>query len=124
MFRRSQQQSLRWVHGCDPRSGSRWQRRDRRHAAGSVSRPESLATHQEQRDGNPAIRSAVAPVKENTMRAAAVTDYGATPGVAEIPTPEPARGQVLIKLRAAGMNPMDMQRIIRSYTNSARPRHP
>jgi NADPH:quinone reductase len=42
------------------------------------------------------------------MRAATVTEYGATPGVAEIPTPEPGRGQVLIRLRAAGMNPMDL----------------
>ena len=45
--------------------------------------------------------------KENTMRAVTVTEYGATPAVAEIPTPEPGPGQVLIKLRAAGMNPMD-----------------
>ena len=42
------------------------------------------------------------------MRAATVTEYGATPGVAEIPTPEPGQGQVLIRLRAAGMNPMDL----------------
>lgn len=41
------------------------------------------------------------------MRAVTVTEYGAAPAVAEIPTPEPGTGQVLIKLRAAGMNPMD-----------------
>ena len=41
------------------------------------------------------------------MRAITVTEYGATPAVAELPTPEPEPGQVLIKLRAAGMNPMD-----------------
>lgn len=41
------------------------------------------------------------------MRAIAVTEYGATPLMAEMPTPEPVRGQVLLKVRAAGMNPMD-----------------
>jgi NADPH2:quinone reductase len=41
------------------------------------------------------------------MRAVTVTEYGATPAVAEIPTPQPGAAQVLIKLRAAGMNPMD-----------------
>ena len=41
------------------------------------------------------------------MRAVTVTQYGATPAVAEMPTPEPGPGQVLIRLRAAGMNPMD-----------------
>src|SRR5260221_7252258 len=45
--------------------------------------------------------------KENTMRAVTVTEYGATPAVAEMPTPEPGPGQVLIRLRAVGMNPMD-----------------
>ena len=41
------------------------------------------------------------------MRAITVTEYGATPALAEIPTPEPGQGQVVLKLRAAGMNPMD-----------------
>jgi len=41
------------------------------------------------------------------MRAVTVTEYGATPAVAEMPTPQPGPGQVLIRLRAAGMNPMD-----------------
>jgi NADPH2:quinone reductase len=41
------------------------------------------------------------------MRAVTVWEYGGTPAVAEIPTPEPGPGQILIRLRAAGMNPMD-----------------
>ena len=41
------------------------------------------------------------------MRAITVTEYGATPAIAEMPTPEPGPGQVLLKMRAAGMNPMD-----------------
>ncbi len=41
------------------------------------------------------------------MRAIAVTDYGATPELVDLPTPEPGEGQVLLKLRDAGMNPMD-----------------
>ena len=41
------------------------------------------------------------------MRAITVTEYGATPAMADIPTPEPGQGAVLLKLRAAGMNPMD-----------------
>ena len=41
------------------------------------------------------------------MRAITVTEYGASPALAELPTPEPGRGQVLLRLRAAGMNPMD-----------------
>ena len=46
--------------------------------------------------------------KENTMRAVTVREYGGTPAVAEIPTPEPGARQILIRLRAAGMNPMDL----------------
>jgi NADPH2:quinone reductase len=41
------------------------------------------------------------------MRAVTVREYGGTPAVAEIPTPEPGARQILIRLRAAGMNPMD-----------------
>ena len=41
------------------------------------------------------------------MRAVTVTEYGATPAVAEMPTPQPGPGQAMIRLRAAGMNPMD-----------------
>jgi NADPH:quinone reductase len=41
------------------------------------------------------------------LRAITVTEYGATPAIAEVPTPEPGPGQVLVKVRAAGMNPMD-----------------
>jgi NADPH:quinone reductase-like Zn-dependent oxidoreductase len=41
------------------------------------------------------------------MRAVTVSDYGAPPELAEVPAPEPGPGQVLIKLRAAGMNPVD-----------------
>jgi len=42
------------------------------------------------------------------MRAVTVREYGGTPTVAEIPTPEPGARQILIRLRAAGMNPMDL----------------
>jgi NADPH2:quinone reductase len=45
--------------------------------------------------------------EEVAMRAVIVSEYGATPVVGEIPTPEPAAGQVLLRMRAAGMNPMD-----------------
>ena len=41
------------------------------------------------------------------MRAITVTEYGATPAMADMATPEPGEGQVLLKLRAAGMNPTE-----------------
>ena len=41
------------------------------------------------------------------MRAVIVSEYGGSPRVEEIPTPQAHAGQVLIRVRAAGMNPMD-----------------
>ena len=41
------------------------------------------------------------------MRAVTVSEYGGIPAVGEIPAPEPGAGQVLLRMRAAGMNPMD-----------------
>jgi NADPH2:quinone reductase len=43
------------------------------------------------------------------VRAVTVRDYGAAPVVMDLPTPAAGPGQVLIKLAAAGMNPMDAE---------------
>ena len=43
------------------------------------------------------------------MRAVIVSDYGAAPVVTELPTPMAGPGEVLIKLAAAGLNPMDVE---------------
>lgn len=41
------------------------------------------------------------------MRAVTVNDYGETPVLTELSVREPAEGQVLIEVAAAGVNPMD-----------------
>jgi NADPH2:quinone reductase len=41
------------------------------------------------------------------MRAIAVNQYGAPPALTQVPDPHPGPGQVLIKIKAAGINPMD-----------------
>ncbi len=41
------------------------------------------------------------------MRAITVNEYGAAPALTEVPDPHAGPGQVLIKVEAAGMNPMD-----------------
>jgi NADPH:quinone reductase-like Zn-dependent oxidoreductase len=41
------------------------------------------------------------------MRAVVVTEYGGKAGIVELPAPEVAPGQILIRIAAAGMNPMD-----------------
>jgi NADPH:quinone reductase-like Zn-dependent oxidoreductase len=41
------------------------------------------------------------------MRAVTVTGFGAEPEVTDRPVPEPGRGEVLVRLTAAGLNPFD-----------------
>jgi NADPH2:quinone reductase len=41
------------------------------------------------------------------MRAVVVSEYGAAPAMAELPDPQPQPAQVLLRMRAAGTNPMD-----------------
>jgi NADPH:quinone reductase-like Zn-dependent oxidoreductase len=41
------------------------------------------------------------------MRAVTVSGFGAAPEVTDRPVPEPGRGQVLVRLTAAGLNPFD-----------------
>ncbi|HAY0630481.1 TPA: NADP-dependent oxidoreductase [Serratia marcescens] len=41
------------------------------------------------------------------MQAIAVESFGATPTLMTVPVPRPARGQLLVKLEASGINPID-----------------
>lgn len=41
------------------------------------------------------------------MRAVVITGFGAEPELADLPDPEPGPGEVLVRVRAAGMNPFD-----------------
>ncbi|WP_030165391.1 NADP-dependent oxidoreductase [Spirillospora albida] len=41
------------------------------------------------------------------MRAIAIAEYGATPALVDVPRPEPGPGEILVKLIAAGLNPID-----------------
>lgn len=41
------------------------------------------------------------------MRAVAVTEFGDAPRLMELPTPIPGRGEVLVRLAGAGLNPFD-----------------
>jgi NADPH:quinone reductase-like Zn-dependent oxidoreductase len=45
--------------------------------------------------------------EEAEVRAVTVNEYGGTPAVTDLPTPKPGPWQVLIKMNAAGLNPMD-----------------
>ncbi|MFA1545193.1 NADP-dependent oxidoreductase [Actinomadura chokoriensis] len=41
------------------------------------------------------------------MRAIAVSEYGATPAPMNLPRPEPGPGEILVRMVAAGLNPVD-----------------
>ncbi|GAA2604751.1 NADP-dependent oxidoreductase [Actinomadura fulvescens] len=41
------------------------------------------------------------------MRAIAVSEFGATPALMNLPVPEPGPGETLVKMVAAGLNPVD-----------------
>ena len=41
------------------------------------------------------------------MRAIAVSEYGATPAPMNLPRPEPGPGEILVRVIAAGLNPLD-----------------
>jgi NADPH2:quinone reductase len=45
--------------------------------------------------------------EEVSMHAVTVNEYGGAPVLTELPNPQPGPEQILIKVRAAGMNPMD-----------------
>jgi NADPH:quinone reductase-like Zn-dependent oxidoreductase len=45
--------------------------------------------------------------RSSAMRAVVIQDFGTAPEVTEIETPEPGPGEVLVRMRAAGMNPFD-----------------
>lgn len=42
-----------------------------------------------------------------SIRALALEDFGVAPSVLDVPTPEPGPGEVLVRVRAAGVNPYD-----------------
>src|ERR1700694_4624188 len=41
------------------------------------------------------------------MRAVTVSEYGGAPALTDMPDPHPGPGEVLIKIQASGINPMD-----------------
>jgi NADPH2:quinone reductase len=42
------------------------------------------------------------------MRAIVIDDYGATPHLADIPSPDPGPGEVLVQVRASSINGFDV----------------
>ena len=43
------------------------------------------------------------------MRAAVLKEFGQAPVVQEVPTPEPAAGEVLVRVATSGVNPLDLK---------------
>jgi NADPH2:quinone reductase len=58
------------------------------------------------------------------MRAITVSEYGASPELTQLPTPEPGPGQLVIKIQAAALNPMDRKIADGAYKDSMPARFP
>ncbi|MFB4296075.1 NADP-dependent oxidoreductase [Actinomadura sp. NTSP31] len=58
------------------------------------------------------------------MRAIAVSEYGATPAPTHLPRPEPGPGEILVKMIAAGLNPVDWKIADGMLKDSAEARFP
>ena len=43
-----------------------------------------------------------------TMRAFALEEFGKPGSLREIPAPKPSDGEILVRIRAAGVNPFDL----------------
>ncbi|MFG1701774.1 NADP-dependent oxidoreductase [Nonomuraea sp. M3C6] len=58
------------------------------------------------------------------MRAIAISDFGADPELIETPEPEPRPGELLVRLRAAGYNPVDTKIASGAMKDRMSPRFP
>jgi NADPH:quinone reductase-like Zn-dependent oxidoreductase len=60
-------------------------------------------------------------VSGGQMRAVTVSGFGAVPEVTDRPVPEPGRGEVLVRMSAAGLNPFDWKVIDGAIKDTAFP---
>lgn len=54
------------------------------------------------------------------MKAVSINGYNATPSVEEVPSPSPGAGEVVVRVKAAGLNPLDVK-LHRGYMEQSFP---